>query len=336
MSRILVFDLENRISGEVHAKVNRGWMIADGGSATFTLSDDEALLPCMQLGRMVFVDGGGLLPNWAGMIDTPWGASSPVSITAYDVPYMLSRRCLYVADQMLGNTREIALRIVAMAHQPGDLYIREGDMQDWDAEKMVEVGTTAAWEELKKMVADAGMEMAFRSEIDSERRLVHYLDIQKTLGIATQLVLQDGEGGNVTFGSATVDGEFWNAVMGINSGSTGANQLSSDVVHDTESEEAYRVRNKVMQFTTASKTDLKAFTENYVAANGKPMVTLRVKVRDAGDTFSQLRLGNTLAVRATNLILPGGKRGWTGPGRILGMNYDEGSNQISMTLTGAL
>jgi hypothetical protein len=332
----LVFDLENRLSGEVHAKVNRGWVISDGGNATFTLTDDEALLPCMQLGRMIYIDGAGEVPNWAGMIDTPWAAVSPVTVTAYEVPYLLSRRCAYFSDIRVGDTREVALRFVDLANMLGDTFIREGSIQTGDADRSVPVDSTPDWEQLKKLVANAGMEMMFRSELDSEHRLVHYIDIQKLLGVMTQVVLQDGEGANMKINQGALDGEIWNAVMGVNNASTSAGEIHSDKVIDQESVDLYRARNKVAQFNTGSKSALQTYTENFVAANGKPMVTLGVSIKDNPPLFSQLRLGNVVKVRATQLILPGGRRGWSGFGRILGMTYDEGLNQVTMALVGAL
>jgi len=214
MARILVFDLENRIAGEVHAAVNRGWAISDGDMATFTLTDVEALLPCMQLGRMVFVDGAGKVPNWSGMIDTPWSAVSPVVVTAYDIPYLMSRRCPYFADIQKGDVRKVALRFVQLANQLGDLFLREGEMVTGDPEKSVDVNSTSDWAQLKTLVTNAGMEIQFRSEINTERRLVHYLDLQKQLGSVTPVVLQDGDNGNMQIVNASLDGEYWNAVDG--------------------------------------------------------------------------------------------------------------------------
>lgn len=336
MSRILVFDLENRLAGEIHAKVNRGWTISDGGQTTFNLSDAEALLPCMQLGRMIFIDGAGELPDWAGMIDTPWGAASPVQVTAYDVPYLLSRRCPYFANSKTGNTRAIALHLVELANQLGDLYVREGNIQVGDVDKSVAINTTSSWEQIQELVANAGMEMQFRSEIDSEKRLVHYLDIQKPLGLMTQVVLQDGEKGNMKIDQASLDGEFWNAVMGTNNSSTNSTMLTSQIVIDQESVDLFRMRNKVEQFDTSSKSILQAYTENFLAANGKPILTLGVSIRAQTGLFSQLRLGNVVKIRATQIILPGGKRGWNGLARIWGMAYDESINQLTMSLAGAL
>ncbi len=336
MSRILVFDLENRIAGEVHATVKRGWMISDGDSATFTLTDAEALLPCMQLGRMVFVDGAGKVPDWSGMIDTPWSAISPVVVTAYDIPYLMSRRCPFYADTQKGDTREVALRFVQLANQLGDLYLRQGEMATGDPEKSVEVNSTSDWAQLKALVTNAGMEMQFRSEINAERRLVHYLDLQKLLGSVTPVVLQDGDDGNMQIASASLDGEYWNAVMGINNASTTSSRLTSEIVIDQASVDDYRMRNRVEQFNTTSKSALQTYTENFVKANGKPTLKLEVGVRDTGNLFSQLRLGNVLTVRATKLILPGGRKGWSGQARVGAMNYDEGANQLTMALEGQL
>lgn len=336
MSRILVFDLENRIAGEVHARVNRGWVISDGGNATFNLPDKEALKPWMQLGRMIYIDGGGKVPNWAGMIDTPWNAVSPIQVTAYEVPYLLSRSCPFYADVRIGDVREISLRFIELANQVGDTFIREGEIVTGDTDKTIPVNTTSNWEQLNKLVTNAGMEMQIRSEVNNERRLIHYLDIKQQLGLPTQVVLQDGENANMKVNQASLQGEFWNEVLGVNNASTNTGSLTSERVVDQESIDKYRRRTKVLQFNTASLSDLQTFTQNYVNAIGKPTIKLQVSVRDVAGLFAKLRLGNTVNVRATRMILPGSRKGWSGLARITAMSYDEGINQISMNIEGAL
>ena len=53
-----------------------------------------------------------------------------------------------------------------------------------------------------------------------------------------------------------------------------------------------------------------------------------------GDTFLNLRVGNSYQVRATRLILPGGVKGWSGRARIMAMTYNESRNTVGMTLVG--
>jgi len=344
MSRILVFDLENKPAGEIHANVTRGWAISGGDKSTFTLTNDEAALPFLQIGRMVYVDGGvneadgsKKLPNWAGMIDTPWVATSPVSVTAYDPPYLMSIRSAYGPDLRTGDTGTIALRFLELANQLGDLYLRAGDIEFGDSVKEYPVVSSKTdWAQLAQLALDYGMEIQFRPEIDNENRLLIYVDLKRTLGAATQIILKDGDGGNMQIQEAALDGVIMNAVKGHNSASTEAGRKYSDIEKNQESIDLYRTRNAIVQFNTTGDSDLQELTKNYVAANGKPYLNLKIAVRDAPLVFSHLRLGNIVSVNAANIILPGGIKGWTGQARIEAMTYDEGINQVTMTMKGSL
>lgn len=336
MSRILVFDLENKVAGEVHANVTRGWSINDGVDATFALTDNEASKPFMQLGRMVFIDGNDKLPNWSGMIDTPWNAVSPVTVTAYDIPYLMAVRSAYFPSTEAGNIRTLVMKLITLANSLDDLYIREGEITDLGAEISLPVTTTPLWGQLQTLLKNSRMEMKIRSELNIERRLLHYVDVQQILGEELPTVLQDGDGGNMKIVSAVVDGDIWNAVEGVNDASSQTSKLYSNVSVDQESVNLWRLRNRVEQFTTASATELQTYADNFLAANSSPYLNLQVSVRDAANLFGSIRLGNILTVRATELKLPGGRMGWNGQARIEAMIYEESANQITLTLKGAL
>lgn len=336
MSRILVFDLENKIAGEVHADVKRGWSINNGVDATFALADGEASKPFMQLGRMVFIDGNDRLPNWSGMIDTPWNAVSPVTVTAYDIPYLMAIRSAYSPSIEAGNIRTLVMKLITLANAPDDLYIREGEITDIGAEMSLPVTTTPLWGQLQTLLKNSRMELKIRSELTTDRRLLHFVDVQQVLGEVLPTVLQDGEGGNMQIVSASVDGDIWNAVEGVNDASSQTSKLYSAISINQESVNLWRLRNRVEQFATVSATALQTFADNFLAANGSPFINLQVAVRDADNLFSSIRLGNILTVRATKLILPGGQMGWSGQARIEAMIYDESANQITLALRGSL
>ncbi|CAK0773782.1 conserved hypothetical protein [Gammaproteobacteria bacterium] len=343
MSRILVFDLENKIAGEVHANVNRGWAINGGDSAAFNLDNDEAVKPWLQIGRMIFIDGGNnadgskKLLNWAGMIDTPWKAITPVGITAYDLNYLMARRTPWGIDRRTGDTGTIASRFIDLANQIGELYLRPGEISFDGISRTVDVITSASdWTQLLNMATLYALEIQLRPEINEENRLIIYVDMKPRLGLNSGLVLQDGEGANMQLVEFTVDGEIVNMAMGFNDGSTETGKLYSSIEVDQASVDTYRARNRLTQFSTQAQSELQEMTKNYVTANGKPYVSLKVAVLDTPGVFSQLRLGNSLLVRTTQVILPGGQVGWSGAARITGMSYDEQNNVITLGLVGTL
>lgn len=344
MSRILIFDKENRIAGEVHGTVNRGWAISESGQTTITLTNAEAGLQCIQLGRMVYVDGGKYddgtkkLPNWAGMIDTPWTAIPPISMTVYDMPYLMKIRQPWGIDEQSGDSGTVAKRFLELTNQLGDLYLRPGNIDlDGITRKVPVSNLKPNWDQLVQVASDYGMEIQMRPELDGENRLIIYADFLKSVGEAVQLVLQDGESANMKIEEATLDGMIYNAVKGYNQSSTEAGRLYTHIETDQASIDVYGQRNTLQQFKATTQTDLEDGARNYLEANAKPILKLNILVNDdAKKSFSLMRLGNSVTIRATGLILPGGVTGWSGSARIKAMTYNESSNQIAMSVEGEL
>lgn len=333
MSRVLVFDLDNRQVDEFSAICQRGWTISDGGSTTLTLDKKAARKTSLDFGRMIFVDHPQL-PGWAGMIDTPWGASAPVTISVYDVPYLL-RVKPYGVDLRSGNLRVLAGRFLTLAGQLTNHGIQLGDIADTEEKSNYPVETTAIWDQIKNLATVTNTEIQFRSQIDvSDRRLVHYLDMLPTLGKETDLVLFDGQKGNSTFGDAKIDGDFKNAIRGTSSASTGGGKTTSDIIRDDESITRWRLRNDVVQFNFSAKSDLNAAAQAAISSNGRPTLAFTARALVDKIDASKLRLGNTVEVRASRLRLPRGEKGWKGQVRITAMSFDETSNTITMAVKG--
>lgn len=336
MSRILVFDLENKVSAEVHGFCNRGWAINEGGKAEITLSEKEALSPHLQIGRMVYVDGTGQgLPNWAGMIDTPWSAISPIKISAYDPNSLLAMRQPWSADSRKDDNASLAVRFIDLANQLGDLYLREGNIDHGSGTSHREINNSQSnWSQLSDLLKDTDLELQFRPEMDKDRRLIIYVDIKQSLGTDCNAVLQDGSSPNMQVLDATVDGDIINSALATNKASTATNKIKTNIFYDDESAKKYRERNQVLQFDTQSKSDLENFVKNYLVENSSPYLKLKVGVLTGH--FDSLRLGNTLKVRATKIVLPGGRRGWSGEMRINAMNYQEETKQMIIEMVSKL
>ncbi len=336
MSRILVFDKDFRKAGEVHGDADCGWAISGGGSFSVTLSADEAAKKILQLGRMVMIAPKDL-PVYAGVIDTPWNGSYPVKIMVYDLPYLLSWREPYHADVRTGSLSELAGRFLELAQQLGNFNIRlgnvaeSGDLADYPIEQR------SIWNQLQDLVKKTGTEMMFRSEIDDNNTLVHYLDIQPRLGVETSVVLQDGENANAEISDVVEDGDIRNSVLGFSNESSGASRKYSAIKMDAESISTYMLRNRVLQYKTQTQTALDAYAEAELANNSRPKISVKLKAMrryPEDPLFNYLRLGNVISVRATRCILSGGRIGWSGQARIVAMKRLEVSNQVELTVDG--
>jgi hypothetical protein len=334
MSRIIIFGLDGKSMGELHANCNRGWVINDSGQTTVTLPTDAAASEWLEFGRMALVEHPKL-PAWAGMIDTPWTATPPVKLTLYNAGYLLHIRTFENPQNYKGNTAQLCAQMVAYASNREDLGIQMGDT-DVNGVQTIHFNATAIWEQMVDLVNKAGMEMQLRAGRDANNKLAIWLDVKKMLGINTSFLLHDGANHNLEITSALVDGEIWNRLRGMSSSGSGSDGISNPR-EDPESIKRYRLRTQDLQYPNV--TDLKQLANNAavtLAKSAYPYLNLTVNILDVGDTFSFLDLGNQFVVHASKLWLPGGVQGWRGAARLTAMAYDEENNKIAATLIGTL
>lgn len=333
MSRIVVYDGNGISIGELHADCSRSWAISDGGTAEITLGDPPSWL---DLGQFVIVEHESL-PAWGGMIDTPWRALPPVTVTAYNAVYFCAIRSPRAAQTLKGTGGEILAEFISQINQQGELYLRAGEISAEDVRRVEIYDMRTFWEQMKGLTQRAGMEMQVRVGTDANQRFRAWLDMAPRLGVDTDYLLHDGSGANMQISDATVDGQIWNSITGISDQATEQSRLTGETEEDEESIGRYRLRSKTVQFNgVTSQSQIEANTLAELARLANPKVYLTVSVLDKGMAFQNLRLGNTLLVHASRLVLPGGARGWKGYARITAMVYNEGANAVELSLEGEL
>lgn len=335
MSRILVFDQAGNSLGEIHGNCKRGWAINGGGSATVNLARSEAINPWLQIGCLLYVEHPNL-PAWAGVVDTPWKATMPVQLTAYDISYLMHLRSSESPLTIRGTTGIIAAKLIELTNYLGDMRIRAGriDAEDFSRDEKFEVKTY--WEMLLDLVKRNQYEMVARSEIDADRKLTAYLDINPVAGEDVPLVLADGQGGNMQITAANVDGEIWNRVQAMTDESTFTSR-SKSLVEDADSISDYGLRNTTKTFAGIhSQTALDEAAKNSMGDLKTPNISITANILDINAAFKWIRPGNRVHVRATRLVLPGGRQGWTGIMRINSMSFDEAKHQVGVGMTGEL
>jgi len=331
VSRIVVYGLDGQAEGEIHAVCNRGWAIGGGGQATITLPASDALQTWLQFGRMVMIEHPKL-PAWAGMIDTPWEVIIPGMMTVYNCEYLLSLRTPDNVLNLTGSAGTIAMRLISEANSQQDLGIREGNVYYDSNLRAEQYDQRSIWEHLTDLATNAGLEMMFYPALDANNRLIVRFDMQPYLGIYTGFLLHDGTGGNINVAAASLSGAIWNRIIGIGDQSTVASRAQTQPQVDVVSSGLYRLRSTVMQFKGIPNqvSQLERNVANALKQSAYPRLTLTVEALDIGDTFHHLRLGNSFMVQVSNVILPGGQRGWTGSCRIKAMVYDETQNKVTM------
>lgn len=333
MSRIVIFDDNGASLGELQANCSRIWAISDGGQASVTLGAGQ-VQSWLQFGRMVLIEHESL-PSWAGMIDTPWQAKLPVSMSIYNTEYLLSVRTPNIPVTLSGSYGDRALQAVNVANSQQDLFIREGEIERNVGTGVEILEVKPIWEQLVSIANRAGMEMQFRPIRDTNNRLQILFDMKKTLGEYTALLLHDGKRANIEVVDAQVNGEIYNHVIGIGDQSSQQSRLTTIPKQDTTSIGLYRLRSKTIQFDgVVNQSTLDRHTQTALESIAYPKIYLAANVLDVDGIFSSLRLGNEFEVQVSNIYLPGGLVGWRGRSRIKAMAYDETRNSVGMVLEG--
>jgi hypothetical protein len=339
----VVLDFNGQSVGEFTAKVNRNWSlisptVAGGGKSTITIPKKVAERDWMKLGNFVYIEQDPL-PPWIGMIDTPWNAKSPVQINVYNAEYILSQRYLDNPTTITGTPFFIIDQLVAIANAQEETYIRTQNQYTGHTG-----GVWAAvfdqkdiWSQLKNFVQKNGVEVYFSTAHRIwDRQLIINLIVAEAAGQATGYEFRDGQGGNMRVTAASLEGTIQNRLVGINKASTDAERIILPAVFDNNSVRQYRMRGGVYQFDVTNESQLLNQINIQMATTAYPRVKLTIDVKNVGDALSYCQLGNSAWVHASNVLLPGGQKGWRGTARIIVMAWNESSNTMSLALEAKL
>lgn len=337
MSRVVFLGDDNKKQGELMLSLNRGWMLGGhpdvygGGDTKIALTEEEALQPFLQFGRMVMV-AHPKLPLWAGVIEPIWNAALPVQMTVYNTEYLLSQRCPDKPELIEGSVGAITAKIIELFNVQGDRFLRIGDTSRADNTVRQEtLDERNFWDQLWPIVARSGCEMQMRPAINSDGQLIIYVDVARQLGVNTGFLFSDGEHGNATFSELAIDGPIVNRVIGINDGSGQESRLRTDPFIHEASAQIYGIRSKVVQFQNIREQGtLELYAKNYLNFYAMPRFSFFVTVTDKGDAFYHCRLGNLIQTHISKARMPGAVKGYRGPARILAMAHDEANNQLGL------
>ena len=342
MSRVIVLGVDNASVDEFEAICTLGYSLGGnastqpGSSTTVKVPAQAHLKNSLDFGAAVVIQPADL-PVYFGLIDTPWSALKPVTMTIYDVEYLLSLRSPEVPVKFSGSIDRIFSQIIDSVNYHEDLNLRMGTVGDIDRTSREEtLDTRTYWEQLQALALRSGTQFVFRPAKTDGRWYV-YLDLAASLGIDTDFLLSDGDRGNMKVMSAVVKGEIVNRVVGINSGSTPASRLSTDPLLNETSIKRHRMRNKTVQFRdVVTASTLKSNAQNYLDAASHAYLEMAVDVQNNNGAFVNLRQGNRVLVHASSLVLPRGVKGWRGKAVITKMVYKEASKSVGLNLYGEI
>ena len=340
MSRAIVFDLDNFAAGEIKGNINRGWSLAGvapnsgGGSVQLVLPIAAASEGWLQFGRMIYVDHPQLGP-WVGVLDTPWKATAPIQVTAYDPAYLLALRVQDKPITLTGDVVGIISQLIDMINAQEEMYLRLGNTSGLSSVQLTKkIDQKPIWGQLNAFGIETGTEIIVRPERVNQR-LTLYVDLSAKFGADVSFLLYDGEKGNMRIVAASVEGSIRNRIIGITSANSAASRLQAGPYLDSDSVGIYRLRSWVEQFRDVKEQGiLQAGAQQYLTNNAWPRLRLTAEIYEAA--FPLLALGNRIPVQASKVYLPGGRHGWSGEMRLYAMAYNESQNVVTVSMEALL
>jgi len=348
-SILRIFDHTAKPLKEIDAPTTpRSWVLNGYGKAEFTIdlnylttkfpSKEETIL---QYNNLVYIEHlptkdaagnvNGKLPAWVGIIlpDRTWPEKA-LNATAYSAEAILTFRPMPLGA-INGTPASMFTQILNHARAvTDDLVIQPGIIEDIP-ETFSDTLATSAYDHIKKLCQNAGMNWDVTAQIDKRGGLQLYANLYRFKGANTTLQLTSDN----TESSApllTEQGTPYNLVYGYSQASTKESRYFA-IGRNQDSINKYGVLavNQVFSGITDQTALLNAAQS--MADASPPIKMVRRVVLDSGKAFDNIATGNIVTVKDTTVgFKPGGGFGFEAQARILSVDYNDLSNKAPLNL----
>ena len=286
----------------------------------------------MQYGNLVFVEhipskdaagtANGKLPDWTGIIlpDRNW-PDKILNATAYSAEAILTFRPMPLT-KISGTPGSMFKQMLDMAHTiTDDIVIQPGVIEDIP-ETFGDSLATSAYDHIKKLCANSGMDWDVTGQIDGRGNLQLYANLYRRKGAVTRLELtRDNVEGSGPL--LTEQGTPYNVIYGYSQASTKESRYFAKGVNQASVDKYGVLATNIVFSGITDQTSLTNAAQT-AADNSPPRMKLHRVALDIGKTFDSLAAGNTISVRDNTVgFKPGGGFGFSAAARILSLDYND-------------
>jgi hypothetical protein len=329
-TRITIHDRLGRPLSEIEAIFNRSWVMNDYGTGTITLTtrDMNTLENLLQFGNLVYAEHDSL-PDWVGVVDQPrtWG-NETVTITVYGYAYLLNWFITPKVMRVRGAGGGIFKELIDVAiNQYKCNYISYDEVYGGGGNHNLEFNFYPLFQALKTLMGKTNGNFYFDPYLNNKNELKIEANYYRRMGALQNFTLYEGT--NLTMVGAPLreQGKIVNRVTVYGQGSTWASRAAA-TVSDSDSISLYGVRHASYNSNNQTVNQLRTEAQNKLNKLAYPRISYKCEAIDVGDTFSWLRLGNTLRVEYYTAGFTDGAIGMKGLLRIKQMDYDEAQNKV--------
>ena len=351
-SRILIFDHYCAPIVEIEAPTTpRSWVLNDYGRAEFSLGFDASDLQVNQICREEYLQFGnlvhiihtpttdeagnvnGTLPDWSGIILPPRKWDYGVChITAYSAEAILKFRALK-HKEVTGTPKSVVEEIIDMVNESApNIKFQPGNMDDLQ-QTYPDALRTSAYDHIKKVSRDTGMDWNVTGEVNRKGYLDFYINLYEKKGQSLNVTL-NSDNTELNSPLMTEQGTPYNQIYGYSHAQTSRDRFGPLEEKNQGAFDDYGalqlnqvILNKRDQ--TSVRNAVRALAEN----RGRPVKLIARIVLDEGDIFSDFDIGDTVNITDTNVgFSPSGNYGFDSTARIVSMQYNDLSNKVSLNV----
>jgi hypothetical protein len=330
-TRITIFNNTGARVGEIDANVSRSWKLNTYGSGSFTMSlkDAKSIVEYLQLGNFVYMEHDKL-PVWGGVIDTPrtWGTDGKITSSIYQAEYTLISEIISARTEIHSGTPGVIYSEITAVKIGTTIPIVAGDIFGGGVSQVKTYHFEELYGAVKDLADESGYEWNLEPASDANGALYFIANWYEKRGVDRLFHLYEDKNIRLSARALTEQGSICNRIIGYGNGDAwSSREVSSQF--DSESISKYGHRAKTVNFSGTDSEVVEA-TKVFLADNKEPRKTFDLVALDVGDTFNNIRIGDTLPIDFYTIGFTGSNIGLSTRIRVLEMSYDDIDNQLKL------
>ncbi len=352
-SRIRIFDHNMKPLTELSniPTTPRGWVLNRFGRCEFSVGYNPMASQAsqkfqeryFQYGNLIHIEHlpsrnwtltkNGKLPDWTGIIlpDRNWDIGIG-HITAYSAEAILAFRPM-PHKAITGTPKTVINEIFQHVHAfANNIIFQPGIVDDLPVTISDDLRTNA-YDNILKVISDAGMDWDVTGGIDEKGNLQLKYNLYQRKGIATGLTLDTGNT-ELQGNRLREQGTLINRILGYSQASTVASRFGPlEGTHQDALDDYGPLGLNVIFSGNHDPASVANSAKVKAQKSGRPAKVFSRIALDSSQTFSNLNTGNTATVKETKVgFNPNGGYGFESRVRILSMDYNDLSNKVPLNV----
>jgi hypothetical protein len=351
-SRIRIFDHFQKPLIELDGipTTPRSWILNGYGRCEFSVGYDptlqQSVQQCqerfLQFGNLVHVEHipsidenesqNGKLPDWIGIILPPRSWDYGVChVTVYQAEAILAFRAMpfrFVKGTPSAMMRQMLLDAHARAK---NIIIQNGQIDDLALTFSDDLRTNA-YDHIKKLIKDSGMDWSITGNVNSKSELELYANLYYRKGIDTGFYLSNT---NTELSSPllTEQGTPSNQVFGYSQAQTDRGRFSVETLDQDAIDDYGYLQLNQTYIGKHDPTSVRNASQSRIDKRSRPVKMIKRIALDYQNTFDYLDVGNTVIVKDTSVgFNPNGGFGFESEVKIISLDYNDLSNKVPLNV----